>query len=225
MNIMVAIFVVLFIVLAMTIDAIVRRRAPAPALSAVRREIPLPGGLFLDTGHTWTALEPSGRIRVGADDLVRAAIGHADKVELPEPGMEVRQGQPLFTLVTGERRAVIASPVDGVVRSVNPALAENGASLARDPYRRGWICALSPKNLGASLRKLKVAEEAVEWLGKERERFEEFAASRIWRNAVPGTAMADGGKPADGILNYMDDEAWAAFGREFLEPRDAAPAE
>ena len=222
---MVAIFVVLFIVLAMTIDAIVRRRAPAPALLAVRREIPLPGGLFLDTGHTWTALEPSGRIRVGADDLVRAAIGHADKVELPEPGMEVKQGQPLFTLVTGERRAVVASPMDGVVSSVNPALAENAASLARDPYRRGWICALSPKNLGASLRKLKVADEAVDWLGKERERFEEFAASRIWRNAVPGIAMADGGKPADGILNYMDDEAWAAFGREFLEPRDAAPAE
>jgi glycine cleavage system H lipoate-binding protein len=223
MNIMVAIFVVLFIVLAMMIDALVRRKKAAPELFAVRREIPLPGGLFLDTGHTWTALEPSGRIRVGADDLVRAAIGHADRVELPMPGIEVKQGQPLFTLVTGERRAVIASPVDGVVRSVNPSLAENGASVARDPYRRGWICALSPTNLGASLRKLKVAEEAVEWLRKERERFEEFAASQAWRNAVPGTAMADGGKPADGILNYLDDEAWAAFGREFLAPRGAAP--
>ncbi len=221
---MVAIFVVLFIVAAMTIDALVRRREPAPAL-AVRREIPLPAGLFLDTGHTWTALEPSGRIRVGADDLVRAAIGHADKVELPQPGAEVQKGQPLFTLVSGERRAVVASPVDGVVRSVNPALAENGATLARDPYRRGWICALSPKNLGASLRNLKVAEEAGEWLRKERERFDEFAASQAWRSAVPGTAMADGGKPADGFLNSLDDEAWAAFGREFLAPRDAAPAE
>src|SRR6266545_3470276 len=192
MNIMVAIFVVLFIVLAMTIDALVRRREPAPALAAVRREIPLPGGHFLDTGHTWTALEPSGRIRVGADDLVRAAI---------------------------------ASPVDGVVRSVNPALAENGAPLARNPYRRGWICAVTPKNIGAALGKLKVAEEAAEWLRKERERFDEFAASQAWRSAVPGTVMADGGKPADGILNHLDDEAWAAFGREFLAPRDAAPVE
>ena len=136
--------------------------------------------------------------------------------------MEVKKAQPLFTLVTGDRRAVIASPVDGVVRSVNPALAENGATLARDPYRRGWICALSPKNLAASLRNLKVAEEAVEWLSKERERFDEFAAERTWRNAVPGTAMADGGKPADGILNYLDDEAWASFNREFLAARDAA---
>ncbi len=222
---MVAIFVVLFIVLAMTIDALIRRKAPASVLIAARREIPLPGGLFLDTGHTWSALEPSGRIRVGADDLVRAAIGHADRVELPEPGMEVKQGQPLFTLVTGSRRAVVASPVDGVVRSINPALAEDGGSLARDPYRRGWICALAPKNLSASLRRLKVAEEAVEWLRNERERFDEFAAARIWRNAVPGTAIADGGKPADGILNHLDDEAWATFGREFLAPREAAPAE
>ncbi len=219
---MVAIFVVLFIVLAMTIDTVIRRKAPAPAPIAARREIPLPGGLFLDTGHTWAALEPSGRIRIGADDLVRAAIGHADKVELPAPGTEVQKGQPLFTLVNGGRRAVIASPVDGIVRSVNPALAEDGASVARDPYRRGWICALSPKNLSASLRNLKVAEEAVEWLRNERERFDEFAAARIWRNAVPGTAMADGGKPADGILNHLDDDAWETFGREFLAPREAA---
>jgi hypothetical protein len=28
--------------------------------------------------------------------------------------------------------------------------------------------------------------------------------------------MADGGKPADGILIHLDDQAWEAFGREFL---------
>ncbi len=218
MNIMVAIFVVLFIVLAMTIDALVRRRETAPVPAEVRREIPLPGGLFLDTGHTWTAVEPSGRIRVGLDDLVRAAIGRAEKVELPEPGTEVKQGQPLFTLVQGGHRAVIAAPVDGIVRSVNPALAESPAALSRDPYRKGWICSLSPKNLGASLGKLKVAEEAAEWLRKERDRFEEFIASQAFRSAVPGTVMPDGGKPADGVLNYLDDQAWAAFHREFLAP-------
>ncbi len=221
---MVAIFVVLFIVLAMTIDALVRRGQAAPIPAEVRREIPLPGGLFLDTGHTWTALEPSGRIRVGLDDLIRAAIGRADKVELPEPGTEVRQGEPLFTLIHGGRRAVIAAPVDGIVRSVNPALAENAAALSRDPYRKGWICALSPKNLAASLRNLKVAEEATEWLRKERDRFQEFVASQAFRSAVPGMVMPDGGKFADGALNCLDDEAWAAFHREFLTPLFPLPA-
>ncbi len=220
---MVAIFVVLFVVLAMTIDALVRRKQPASTLVMVRREIPLPGGLFLDAGHTWTALDPSGRIRVGLDDLVRAAIGRADKVELPEPGTEVLEGQPLFTIVSGGRRATIAAPMDGIVRSVNSALVESPAAVARDPYHRGWICSLSPKNLGASLRKLKVAEEAVEWLRKERERLDGFIASQAWRAVVPGSVMPDGGKPADGVLNYLGDEAWAEFGRQFLAPPPALP--
>ena len=213
---MVAIFVVLFVVLAMTIDALVRRNKPAVALAMVRREIPLPGGLFLDAGHTWTALDPSGRIRVGMDDLVRAAIGHADKVELPEPGTEVLQGQPLFTIISGGRRATITAPMDGIVRSVNSVLVESPGAIGRDPYHRGWICSLSPKNLGASLRNLKVAEEAVAWLHNERERLDGFIASQAWRAVVPGSVMPDGGKPADGVLNYLDDEAWAAFGHEFL---------
>lgn len=213
---MVAIFVVLLVLAALTVDSILRRLAPASVIAAIRREIPLPGGLFLDTGHTWTALEPSGRVRVGLDDLIRAAIGKADRVEFPQPGTEVQRGDPLFALVCGGRRAVIEAPMDGVVGSVNPELAESATALAHDPYRKGWICALSPKNLGAALSHLKVAEEAKEWLAKERQRFDDFAAAQAWRSMVPGTAMADGGKPADGILDFLDDEAWAAFGRDFL---------
>jgi glycine cleavage system H protein len=224
MNIMVAIFVILFIVLAMTIDALIRRKEPAPALE-VRREMPLPGGLFLDSGHTWVGLEPSGRIRVGLDDLARAAIGGAEKVELPAPGTEVKRGQPLFAVVQGGRRAVFAAPVDGIVRSVNPELVEAPASVTRDPYRKGWICALSPANLGASLRRLKVAEEAAQWLKRERERFLEFVATQAWRSPAPGAVMPDGGLPADGVLNHMDDHAWIAFGEEFLTPDFAPPSD
>ena len=212
---MVAIFVVVLVLAALTVDSILRRLAPS-AIAAIRREIPLPGGLFLDTGHTWAALEQSGRVRVGLDDLVRAAIGKADRVEFPQPGTEVKRGDPLFALVCGGRRAVLEAPMDGVVGSVNPELAESAAALAHDPYRKGWICALSPKNLGAALSHLKVAEEAKEWLAGERQRFDDFVASQAWRSMVPGTAMADGGKPADGILEFLDEEAWAAFGHDFL---------
>jgi glycine cleavage system H protein len=212
---MVAIFVVVLVLAALTVDSVLRRLAPS-AIAAIRREIPLPGGLFLDTGHTWAALEQSGRVRVGLDDLVRAAIGKADRVEFPQPGTEVKRGDPLFALVCGGRRAVLEAPMDGVVGSVNPELAESAAALAHDPYRKGWICALSPKNLGTALSHLKVAEEAKEWLAGERQRFDDFAASQTWRSMVPGTAMADGGKPADGILEFLDEEAWAAFGHDFL---------
>jgi glycine cleavage system H protein len=221
---MVAIFVVLFVLLALAIDSIVRRMEPAVVL-AVRREIPLPGGLFLDSGHTWSALEPSGRIRVGMDDLVRAAIGKADRVELPEVGKEVRRGDPLFTLFRGGRKVVLTAPMDGVVRAINPDLAESASALEHDPYRKGWICALSPANLGAALKSFRIASQANDWLHQERDRFDNFVAARAWSAAVPGTAMADGGKPADGILEHLRDEAWTAFGREFLEESEAGSGE
>jgi glycine cleavage system H lipoate-binding protein len=214
---MVAIFVVLFVLLALAIDSIVRRMGPAVVL-AVRREIPLPAGLFLDSGHTWSALESSGRVRVGMDDLIRAAIGKADSVELPEPGKEIRRGEPLFSLSRGGRRIVVSAPMDGIVRSVNPDLAESAAALEHDPYRKGWICALSPANLGAALKRFRIAEDASEWLRNERARFDAFVADRAWASAVPGTAMADGGKPADGILEHLHDEAWDSFRRDFLTP-------
>ena len=222
---MVAILVVLFILLMLAIDALVHRNEAAPVVQPVRRQIALPAGLFLDSGHTWTALEPSGRIRVGLDDLVRGAIGHIDKLELPEPGTEVKRGQPLFALVQAGRRVDLVSPVDGVVSSVNPLVADTPGPVAADPYYRGWVCALSPKNLAASLRRLKVADEAIAWLRAERDRFEKFVAAQAWRSPVPGMAMADGGKPADGVLGHLDDEAWATFGRDFLRPEDPPIAE
>ena len=221
---MVAIFVVLFVLLALVIDSIVRRMEPAVVL-AVRREIPLPGGLFLDSGHTWAALEPSGRIRVGMDDLVRAAIGKADSIELPEPGKEVRRGDPLFSLVRGGRRVVLNAPLDGVVRAVNPDLAESASALEHDPYRKGWICALSPASLGTALKNFRIAADANDWLHRERGRFDDFVTARAWASTVPGVAMADGGKPADGILDHLHDEAWTAFGREFLAAPGAGSGE
>ena len=174
-----------------------------------------------------------GFLEVGNDDFVYARVPWrgpvlSDSRKGPRPHRGTRSTLPFWTtgdghFSVGYRADILAGGGAGARATRFHELAENGASLARDPYRRGWICALSPKNLGASLRKLKVAEEAVEWLRNERERFDEFAAARTWRNAVPGTAMADGGKPADGIMNYLDDEAWAAFGREFLGQSEAEP--
>jgi glycine cleavage system H protein len=227
---MVAILVVLFIVISLTVNFFVERSAarnapPVAALPPARREIPLPRGLFLDGGHTWAALEPSGRVRLGLDDLARSALGRADSVEIPRPGTEIRRGQPLFTVVQGQRRATFSSPIDGVLASVNGLLAAHPETLARDPYQKGWVLALLPKNLGASLRNLFVADEAARWLAGERERFEAFVSGRLRLAPQLGAVMPDGGRPVDGVLQHLDDDSWNAFTRDFLSRHDTPVAE
>mgnify|MGYP001195801912 CR=1 FL=1 len=45
-------------------------------------------------GHAWAYAEGPARARVGMDDFARRMIGKVDKIELPEVGSRVVQGQP-----------------------------------------------------------------------------------------------------------------------------------
>jgi hypothetical protein len=82
----------------------------------------------------------------------------------------------------------------------------------------GWVCSISPKNLAANLKLLRIADEAKAWLKSEVERFQEFFAARPLENTALGQVLQDGGLPTGGVLELMDDETWKLFGEEFLRP-------
>ncbi|MBI4841546.1 MAG: glycine cleavage system protein H [candidate division NC10 bacterium] len=205
----------------------VRPPAPRPGKARVEdlllpslqsRRFVLPGGLFFHRGHTWANLLFSGQVKVGADDFLQRLLGHVDAVTLPPLGAEVKQGQPLATIRQGGRTATLTAPVDGVVCAVNGELAKAPGLLKRDPYTRGWLVALQPTNLAANLPGLAVGESALVWLKAELARLQEFlhATQTLKQDALVGVTAADGGLVADGLLEHLDDEAWAEFQSRFL---------
>lgn len=224
---MVAIFVILTIVAFIVADSLVQRakaqteslalaptgaRRPAPALA----DIWMPQGVFVDAGHTWVAVDPSGRTHVGLDDFIQRAIGRIDEVELPEVGQEFRQGEKLFAIRQGERRAVFTAPLDGVISSVNESLTRHPEAIKANPYEQGWVCAVTPKNLARNLKRLFIAEEARAWLSQQLWRFQEFMAARPIEQMALGQVLQDGGQLTDGVLELMDEETWNLFANEFL---------
>lgn len=223
---MVALFVILTIVVCVMADSLVQwakarkeesARQPSQLVPAYAFEnVTAPAGVFLDPGHTWLHLTHSGVAHVGIDAFAESVLGRIDKVELPEVGTEVRRGERLFALRQGDRTAVFNSPVDGFVKSVDEALARNPEAIKADPYMMGWICSLSPKNLAANLKRLRVAEEAKTWLKSEAERFQEFFAARPLENTALGQVLQDGGQPTGGVLEMMDNETWRLFTEQFL---------
>ena len=234
---MVAMLVVFTIILLIALDLLIRWRgarratpaaalAPTPAAHAMDLLLPslqperfgLPGGLFFHRGHTWANLLFSGQVKVGVDDFLQRLLGHVDAVTLPPLGAEVKQGQPLATIRQGGRTATLTAPVDGVVCAVNGELAKAPGLLKRDPYTRGWLVALRPTNLAANLPRLTVGESALVWLKAELARLQEFLHMTLTlkRDALVGVTAADGGLVADGLLEHLDDEAWAEFRSKFL---------
>ncbi|MBI3950489.1 MAG: hypothetical protein HY314_08555 [Acidobacteria bacterium] len=226
---MVAIFVILTIVAFIVADSIVqwnqarkeqraRWAAPLPTMfpAFALEGVSAPDGVYVDAGHTWVGVDPSGRTHIGLDDFAQKAIGRIDEVDLPEVGQEVRRGERLFTIRQGERRADFVAPMDGVVSSVNEELSRHPDAIKADPYEQGWICGLRPKNLARNLRQLFIAEEARAWLNKEVQKFQEFLAARPVEHTVLGHVLQDGGQPTSGVLELMDEETWHLFTSEFL---------
>lgn len=227
---MVALFVILTIVVCVMADSIVQwAKAKKEGAQAPDRLVPAyafedvsaPAGVFLDPGHTWLHLTHSGTAHVGVDGFAQKVMGRIDGVELPAVGAEVRRGDKLFAIRQGDRTAVFNAPIDGVVKAVDEALARHPEAINADPYAMGWICSLSPKNLAANLKRLRVAEEAKSWLKSEVERFQEFFAARPLENMALGQVLQDGGQPTGGVLELMDDETWNLFAEQFLRADDA----
>ncbi len=227
---MVALFVILTIVVCVMADSIVQwAKAKKEGAQAPDRLVPAyafedvsaPAGVFLDPGHTWMHLTHSGTAHVGVDGFAQKVMGRIDGVELPAVGDEVRRGDKLFAIRQGDRTAVFNAPIDGVVKAVDEALARHPEAINADPYAMGWICSLSPKNLAANLKRLRVAEEAKSWLKSEVERFQEFFAARPLENMALGQVLQDGGQPTGGVLELMDDETWNLFAEQFLRADDA----
>jgi glycine cleavage system H lipoate-binding protein len=227
---MVAILIILTIVGFVLADILIQRSKArkAAVLAQAQTQLPraprfvfenleLPAGIFLGAGHTWLSLGPTGQVQVGMDDFAQRVIGRIDAVELPPVGEKIWRGQRLFTIKQGSRVAEFGSPVDGVVSTVNQALVQNPETMKTSPFQGGWACVLNPLNLAKDLKHLTIAEEAKDWLDREVQRFLAFVVGRPSQHLALGHVLQDGGEPASGLLEMMDDESWGQFIQRFLK--------
>ena len=184
------------------------------ALEARRKRQAAASALF-HRGHTWALPVARGFARVGIDDFARQVVGPIDRIEFPELGKEVRQGDALFTVVRGPRKIDFVSPLDGRVISVRHDAAR-AAVPADDPYRKGYFLTLDPTDMARNAPELKTAAEAPRWIEKELARLYEFVGLHMARPLSVGATMRDGGAYAAGIVGKIDEPLFNEFVRNFL---------
>jgi len=229
---MVALFVVMTILVCVGVDGLVQwRKAKRESTTRVLvDQLPVaafaimsaPSDVFLDEGHTWLKLSPSGKTQVGMDSFAQKLLGRIDSVLLPEVGKEVKRGDVLFTVRQDNRRAAFASPIDGVVDLVDKDLPWHPEMIQSNPYKDGWVCSLRPENLAKNLKHLRIADEAKAWLKEEASKFQEFFAARPIEDMQLGQVLQDGGQLSSGVLEFTDDTTWKLFNEIFLRPEKAA---
>ena len=224
---MVAILVALTILVCIAIDAYLqwsraRKLGFEPASVQNFRpftseNVALPAGIFVTPGHTWIEVSRNGGTHIGVDDFLTKAVGRVDGIELPAIGTEVKQGQALFSMRQGDRKIEFPAPIDGTVKSVNESLSSTPELTKISPYKHGWVCEITPKNLAKNIKQFAIAEDALARIKNEIKRFHAFIAMRPLENAAGGYVLQDGGVPVCGVLEFLDNDTWNDFTAEFIK--------
>jgi len=179
----------------------------------------IPRGLFYCKNHTWSHLEKSGDARIGIDDLLVHLTGQVEVSNLRNPGERINKGDMLAELSQGGKKLLITSPISGEVKDVNRSLKKNSENLSTDPYGTGWICKLKPDKWVEETSSYYLADESINWIRREIERFKDFIAVSVQKHH-PETSMVvlqEGGELTDNPLSEMPDNIWHDFQESFLD--------
>lgn len=176
-------------------------------------EFSIPGGVLISPGHCWSGLAQDGSVKVGLDDFAKKLIGPIDAVEMPNVGMTVKAGQPLFAVRQKRRRAQFYAPVSGQVVKINPALVDGCTALETTAYHQSWVCVIDGDNLDAEVPALKIGRSAVALFQKDIERFRSVVKPML-KNG-PAEAPADESLQV-GELEHLDDDQWDQVVKEFF---------
>lgn len=219
---MTVILVILTFAVFIVIDLVLNRnKAPAvvaatahpePATAAAGEQVggfAVPAHVHYHPGHTWLSRERKNVNRVGADSFAAALAGPVDRIDLPKPGVWVRQGQKAITFFRNGEKVEMVSPVEGEVIEVNSDVLANPALMREDPYGAGWLMTVfAPDEEGPS-RNLLPANLVPAWMRAAVDRLYEFQPQ------LAGVTSADGGLPVNDPLTVMGVEVWKKAAKEF----------
>jgi len=179
-------------------------------------EFSIPGGVFIAKNHTWVSMNQAGIAKVGIDDFANKLVGKIDSIELPNLGMNIKIGQPLFTIKQPNRTISFKSPVSGNVSQINTVLEQNLAVLNITPYERNWVCALDAENIDIEIKDLKIGRSAVTFYQDDIEQFNVLMKDLIKTEKKEGEYVEESLLYV-GQLEKLNDMNWEKIVSEFFK--------
>jgi glycine cleavage system H lipoate-binding protein len=171
----------------------------------------VPANLFFHPGHTWVRLDGGDTVTVGISDFAQKLVGPLGRVQLPELGAMLVQGEPALTLDAGGAAVPMLSPLDGQVVAVNDALAASPDLVRESPYGDGWLMKIKSSRLAADLKNLLSGSLARRWMDTVCESLgAEMAPMEL------GKVYLDGGHLVDGLARSLSHDHWDRVARRFF---------
>lgn len=199
-----------------------RRLGTSSDRTAVVEGVPVPTHLSYAPNHMWLDVADDGYWHVGVDAFLTRVTGTVEKITF----VTSRAGDaPMAILTVGGTDLQMVFPLPMHSAAPNYYLRTDPSKLSADPYGAGWLFeALEPSAAGtrrndAIRTRLIPGERAVAWMESEMERLTSWIHGRLAEVPVNGVAaMADGGRPAEGLASMLDREGLVNLFSDFFSP-------
>jgi len=107
----------------------------------------IPSDRMYTKEHEW-AKEDGDRVRVGITAYAQEQLGDVVFVELPKVGATVSQSKGFGVVESVKAVSDLFAPLSGTVREINAELASAPEIVNQDPYGRGWMILVEPRDPG-----------------------------------------------------------------------------
>jgi glycine cleavage system H protein len=105
----------------------------------------IPKDLLYTENHEWVRDE-GGSVVIGLTDYAQSQLKDIVYVELPEIGSEFKKGESIGVVESVKTAADVFAPISGKVLEINLALKDHPEFLNTDPFGRGWIIKMVPRD-------------------------------------------------------------------------------
>ncbi len=122
----------------------------------------VPEGLYYSKDFAWIKIE-GDNVRMGITDYAQKSLREIVYAELPEPGTQVKQGEPYGTVESVKAVSDLVAGLSGTIEEVNEEVKSKPETLNEDPFGKGWLLVVKPANLQAELANLMDFNASVAW--------------------------------------------------------------
>jgi glycine cleavage system H protein len=121
-------------------------------------ELRIRKGFYYTGDGIWINRE-NGKVRVGVSDYLQKTSGDVAFIDLAERGSTIERGKEFGTIESAKTTVALLSPISSEIDGTNGRLAEKPELVNSDPYGKGWLVVITPRNLEDDLRLLLSAED------------------------------------------------------------------
>lgn len=108
----------------------------------VVRGFSVPFDRAYDPRHHFWVSRVGERVRIGMDALGQELSGTIAFLSLRPEGTRLRRGESFGSIESQKFVGQLVSPIDGVIKAVNPRVLEDPRQVHADPFASGWLVEL-----------------------------------------------------------------------------------